>query len=80
MWRVSCGGRRTVAERDKNRKVDREEEKKKNKKSDKKMGWKNMKFVFAKWSSGGSTPDPNQEGSDSSPSTFEPMVPPERPY
>ena len=57
------------SEGDKNRKVDGEEERKKNDKSGKKMGWKKNEKLFSFWSSGASTPDPNQEGSDGLPSS-----------
>jgi hypothetical protein len=49
------------SEGDKNRKVDGEEEEKKNDKSGKKMGWKKIEKLFARWSSGESTQSPTKK-------------------
>jgi hypothetical protein len=52
------------SEGDKNTKVDGEEEREKKRQIRQKEGLQKNEKRFARWSSGGSTPDSNQEGSE----------------
>ncbi len=73
---MSCGPRRTANMT----KAGKWMEKKKRTNPAKKRGLKKNEKLFSQWCSGGSTHDPNQEGSESRPLNHEPQVPPKRPY